>query len=216
VPLAWCLIVAAGCSGGGVVHTLPLRRTDFQPGERPITSVPITQAYYWTDEDGTLNIGLGYRARSLLGKAYDAEWFLSLVLDGLPAGSERLYKLGKREIRTVQSHGGDHRRGSSGDGVAVIEAPRGGRLKGRFQAWIRQQRFSVLAGWSSRAPALIMAGEFEAVLNPVKGRQILARTEEDGFGRPPADGPTTRPASGAPVRPVRRLDTAPAGAPAAR
>jgi len=213
-PAAVCLVFGGGCGGGGVVHTVPLIRIDIQPGEPPISSIPLTESYYWTDEDGGLNIALGHRARSMLGKTFDAEWLMSIVLEALPAGSEALYRLRTREIRMVQSHGGDHRRGRSVRGVVVIEAPRDGRLSGRFHAWVSRQRFGVLTGWApriNRAPVTIMTGRFEAVLDPVRGQRILARTEADGFDRPPAGSETRRPVPTT-TQPIRWLRSRPASA----
>ena len=211
-PVALFVMLGGGCSGGGVVHTVPLIRTDLQPGEPPISSIPLTEAYYWTDEGGGLNIALGSRARSMLGQAFDAEWLMSIVLEALPAGSEALYHLRTREIRMVQSHGGDHRRGRCVRGVVVIEAPRHGRLSGRFHAWVSQQRFGVLTGWVpriSRAPVTIMTGKFEAALDPVKGRRILARTEADGCARPVLGSAATQPTR-ATTQPIRWLGSRPA------
>lgn len=208
LPAALGIGLLVGCTGGGAVYTVPLMRSDFQPGEPPISAVAVPEAYYWTGDDGTLNVALRYQARSLLGHAFDTEWLMSIVLDAPPAGSAKLYPLTSRDIRMVQSHGGDHRRARSVRGVVVIEAPKEGQLNGQFHAWVRQQRFGVLTGWAppiNRAPMLIMAGRFQAVAHAERGREILTRTEADGFDRPPAGAPTTRP--------IRWLHRTPATAP---
>lgn len=202
--------LVAGCTGGGVVHTMPMIRNDFQPGEPPIVSVHLGEAYHWTGEDGGLNLALRYRHRSLLGQAFDREWLMSIVLDEAPAGSGKLYRIGRREIQVAQSYGIDYRRGRSINGVVVIETAGSGRLKARFQTLVRQQRFTALTGWSppmNRSPVIIMAGEFTAVPGAGRGQCILHRTEADGFERPPI---TTRPATRPTTRPIRWIQTRPA------
>jgi hypothetical protein len=171
-------------------------RSDFQAGEPLIGSVPIHEAYYWLGEDGSLHIALRHYSRSLLNEVFDAEWLMSIVLDGLPAGSQKLYRIRAREIRMARSHRGDHRRGQSVTGIVVVEAPRGGVLKGRFHAWVRQQQFRVLTGWAPeihRAPMQVMVGEFEAVQNATRGQEILSETESEGLERPPPTPTATQP-----------------------
>ena len=203
-PLSLCLSISlsflalAGCSGSGSVHIVPLIRTDLPPGEPLMQTVPISEAYYWNDSDGTLKLALRHRAPALLGASLD--WQMSVVLEGLPAGKERLYRLAQREIRVVQDYGGDHRRSRSGMGVAVVEAPRNRRLKGRLHANVQQQQFGVLTGWNPpiyRGAMLVLVAEFEAVENRTKGEEILRYTESDGFERPSI--PTSLPANVSPI-----------------
>jgi hypothetical protein len=171
---------------------VPFLRSDFTPNQSLVQTVRPNEAYYFSDGEGKLNIALRYRVRSVLGRAFNAEWSMSMVLEGFPAGSEKLYKLNTQSVRIVRSYGGDHTRSSSlGGGIALIYAPKRNRLKGRFHVTVRQQRFSVLKGWSF-GTFLVTTGEFEAVENPIKGRQILERTQEDGFGRGPETEPVIR------------------------
>jgi len=157
--------------------------------------VHVDEAYYWTDSDGSLKLALRQQSSSLLGRAWDMDWQMSVVLEGLPAGSERLYRLGPIAIRVIQDFGGDHRRSSSAMGVAVVQQPRNHRLKGRLHVTVHQQQFGVLSGWVPvlyRAPLLVLVAEFEAVENSAKGREILTHTETDGFER--RANPATMPA----------------------
>jgi hypothetical protein len=188
--------LATGCAGRGRVFSVPLYRSDMPPDEPPAATVEPDQAYYWVEDDGPLNVSLA-RAWAAGPASAPVEWRLSLMLEKLPAGSARLYKLDRSSIRLVEAGGGIHRRGLSIRGVAVIEAPRGGRLKGRFHTWIRLQQFTVLTGWAppiNRAPIVIVTGEFEAVENAEAGRRIREATEADDFGRSGGDslGPDIR------------------------
>ncbi|MBP7935809.1 MAG: hypothetical protein KA354_14270 [Phycisphaerae bacterium] len=213
-----CLLAALsaiGCTGQGTVHMVPFMRSDFGPAERPIASTPVTEAYYWLEPDGRLNIALRHHVASLLGKALESEWQMSIILDGLPAGAEKLYTLNARSVRAKHTRGPAHQRFASFGGVAVTEAPRNGLLSGRFHVTVRSQRFGVFSGWSpplQRGPLIIMVGTFTAVENATRGREILERTEGDGFDRKsnlplilrgslaPASRPTgTRPAPDHPV-----------------
>jgi hypothetical protein len=179
---------------------IPLMRSDFPREEPTLATVRVHEAYHWAQDDGELTVALRYRVNALLGEVFDAEWLLSLVLDGLPAGSERLYRLNADSVRMRQTRGPAHHRGRSLTGVAVVEAPRRGILKGRFHVWMRQQQYGLFTGWSPpmhRAPTVIVAGDFEAVLDAEKGRAIRSSTEADGLERstePPPNHPgTSRP-----------------------
>ena len=187
----------AGCSGGGSVSAIPFLRSDFGPTEPAVQTVEVNEAHYWLDDDGALNIALGRHTPSVWGEAFEANWLLSLALEGLPAGSEKLYRLGPRSIRQVSSQRGIHHRCASFMGVAVVQAPRGGWLEGRFHAVVRRQQFSALTGWTPaiyRAPMVVMAGTFKAGHDPVRGRAIRARATADGFGQlSPRRRITTRP-----------------------
>ncbi len=194
LSLSACL-ACAGCNGSATANLIPILRSDLPPQEPLMQTVRADEAYYWVDDNGSLNIAMRHETHSLLGAVFDLTWNMSIVLDGLPAGSQRLYQLTSRDVRVVQSCGGDHRRYRSAAGVAVLEAPKGHQLEGRFHITVYQQQFGVLTGWtpSYHGPLLVLAGEFEAVENHTRGREILEQTEADGFGRPPL--PTTRPTS---------------------
>ncbi len=204
-----CLYASVGCTGSATIHTMPLLRQDFPATEPPAVTIRPDQAYYWIDEQERLNIALRWHVPSLLGSMYEYDWETSLVLEGMPAGSERLYRLGADALRMSVSHGPVHFRGISFTGVAVIHAPSNGVLRGRFHATVRQQQFNVLTGWSPplpRSPLHVMAGTFDAVNDPVRGKAIRERTEADGltrwFGQ---DDPTSRA-----VHPLYAIQTRPA------
>jgi hypothetical protein len=180
--LAWL----TGCTGGGTAQLVPITRSDLPPGEPLVQQIPIHEAFYTQQPDGRLIIGLRRHERSLLSSGLDLTWLMSLVLEGMPAGNERLYHVGAYEGRTLQSLGADHRRWRSTFGLVCIESPSGGRLRGRFHLTVQQQQFSILAGWSPqlyRGAVLTLVGEFEAVENAGAASEIVTLTEADGFER---------------------------------
>ncbi len=192
-------LAAAGCSVGQV-QIVPWTREDIRPRERLIASIEPREAWYWQGPDGKLNIVLARRDRSIFNSNLDFTWVMSFVLEDMPAGSEKLYRVNPRTVRQCQSFAGNHRRAQSSSGVAVIERSADNRLKGRFHIWIRQQQFSVLSGWGPvlpRAPVAIAVGHFEATLNPGKGGPLLDLTEANGFDRVSDRRVLMRPASGA-------------------
>lgn len=181
---AWAL-TAAGCAGDGAVRIMPLMRTDFPEREPLVQEVVIDEAYYWLEDD-ELNVSLRTHRGAGLGQPFDFEWQLSLVLDEMPAGSSRLYRLDMDSVRMSQTVGADHRRSRSWTGVAVIEAPERGRLGGRFHVNVRQQQFTLLGGWQPhflQAPMLIVAGRFQATEDVERGQAIRDETEAMGFER---------------------------------
>lgn len=207
-----CLLASVldtGCTGHGTVHTVPFMRSDFGPAEHPIISTPVTEAYYWVEPDGQLRIALRHHAPSLLGKVLESDWQMSMVLDGLPAGVEKLYTLNSRSVRVKHSRGPAHQRFASLAGVAVAGSPKHRTITGRFHATVRGQQFGVFSGWSpalQRGPLVVMVGTFTAVENADRGRAILQHTEDDGFDRKGELPPTLR---GTPTPATRAAGTQP-------
>jgi len=190
--VAPCLV---GCAVGRV-QMLPLLRTDIQKREPLVGSIDPHEGCYWQSEKGTLNIVLARRERSLFDRNFDFTWIMSLVLEDMPAGSERLYRATPQTMRLFQSHGGDHRRAKSTSGVVVIERLAGDRLKGRFHLLVRQQQFTVLGGWGPplyRAPMSIIVGDFVVARDLKWGRQLFEQTEADGFERLADEAALTQP-----------------------
>jgi hypothetical protein len=197
-----------GCTGSGVVNLVPFNRADFPQDEPLIAEIPIHEAYWWRGDEGELNLALAYRVKSIFGRSRSGHWLMSMVLDGWPAGKERLYRVGPSAVRILQSVGGSHRRARSLSGIAVIRVESGNRLSGRFHVSVLQQKFGLLTGWTSRfahAPQIVI-GRFKAVEDREAGRAILEQTEAEDFGRPEAATPRrihlqTRPASRPATRP---------------
>ena len=180
------LLGCCACAGSGRVDMVPFVRTDLAPGEPLTRTIPLHTACYAAEADDRLIIGLEHHRGSLFGKAFEADWRLALRLNGLPAGRQRLYRLGPDSIKLALAAGGDVRRAQLFSGVVLLEAPdRSGRMRGRVHITVRQQQFNT--------------GEFDAVRDAQRARAIDAATEAGVFG----------PAS-LPAQPLRILGPIPA------
>ena len=193
------LLGCCACAGSGRVDMVPFVRTDLAPGEPLTRTIPLHTACYAAEADDHLIIGLEHHRGSLFGKAFEADWRLALRLNGLPAGRQRLYRLGPDSIKLALAAGGDVRRAQLFSGVVLLEAPdRAGRMRGRFHITVRQQQFNLLTGWSMGG-LVVNTGEFDAVRDAQRARAIDAATEAGVFG----------PAS-LPAQPLRILGPIPA------
>lgn len=187
---------------------IPLSRRDLPPEEKLVKTLPIAQGYFWVDDGGRLKIALRYHAASLLNEALDTESRMTLLLDGLPAASERLYHMQNSDILWTYSRAGSHVRFRSYAGVAAVEKISDTRITGRLHTTVYQQQFTVLEGWKN-AGLNTLVGEFTAVRDPERGQAIWSAIEQDGFNRingqrkvrvirsarsRPATQPATRPA----------------------
>jgi len=198
IPAAAWAAAMAGCSAGRV-HLVPFSRSDLAEGEPPLTTLDIREACWWTEADGSLVVVLHHPPGPPSPSAPRNAWAMCIRLDGPPAGRERLYPLGPREVRMVLSSGIDRRRAASFAGCVVLTAAGGDRLRGRFHVNLRQQAFGVLTGWSPEPPKsslLIAAGDFTALRDEGRGRPWLEYVRDQGFG-PEDEGVGSPPASSA-------------------
>jgi hypothetical protein len=189
------LCLAHGCARVGLVYSMPLVRTDLPPGEPLVGTVPVSKAFFTVDDEERLVLAMRHQKKSLISDALETDWVASAILEGVPAGTQRLYKLRQAELQVVQRHGGMHQRGRSFSGIFVIEDYDEQQLSGRFHTWIRSQSFTLLEGWSPeiyRGPIHILAGEFRATRDADAVQRLKAMTEEDGFERPLGTRPTVR------------------------
>lgn len=175
----------AGCTGRARIEVVPFTRTDLSFQEPLVQHVAADQAYADVDEQGLLTVSIRRQHRSLLSNALDTDWMMSIVVEGLPAGRERLCRLNGRSVRIAESAGTCQRRGRAVSGVVVLQAPQAGVLHGRFHITAHLQQFSMLSGWSPeyRSPMVVVVGEFDAVFDRQACRSIREATEADGFER---------------------------------
>jgi hypothetical protein len=191
-----CLVNLLGCSGSGTVHGVPLTRRDIPETATLVQSLSPIEAYYWIEEAGEVTVSMRYEVPSMLGAQFDAEWIGSLVVDEMPAGSEKLYTLNQESLRVLQGGAASRGRMKSLMGVAVLHGLERDILRGRFHTTTRQQRFTMLDGWAPewvRAPVFVLCGEFEAVRNETEAMAIRRETEADGLERKTTQPPATQP-----------------------
>lgn len=202
-----------GCAGHGSVHMIPLGPKPIKMTGPLIVPVAPKESYYWVNEQQELCVAMRTKRHSLLGARFEREFILSLVLDGLPAGSARYYRVGRRALRAKTRAGFTHTRSASLSGTAVVWDYGRASLHGRFRLTAKQQSYSVLTGWHGDRRVLFV-GEFTAVADQAAGERILARTEEDGMARPPPrskripiQGPPRTPSAGANRRQMHQSET---------
>jgi hypothetical protein len=193
--LAFCCLLG-GCAGHASIQVVPLSLKKIDTANPLVRNITPDACYYWINEDGELCIAMREVRKSLLGKPYGKEFHLSLVLEGVPAGSTRDFALNRRSVRARQRRGYTHTRSASLAGVAAVWDYGKRELRGRFRAAAVQQSYSVLRGWKGDRRVLLV-GEFTAVYNRQAGEKILARTEQDDMKRPPAS-PKPKPVVGPP------------------
>ena len=134
-----------------------------------------------------------YQRRSLLGRYGRFVLKMSLVLDQLPSGRERLYKLDQRSLRAVARGGPTESRFTAATGVVALSRQSEERLRGSFRLLARKQTSRWFGGWRQPTNHL-MQGTFSAVYDQECGYPIAAETESQGWQRDPVRSKTTLPA----------------------
>ena len=174
-----------GCTGHATVHIAPLSAKKISMTRPLIVRVEPDECYFWINDQKELWVAMRTAKRSLFGERFEREFTLSLVLDGLPAGHARQYRLRRRAMRAQNHAGYAHTRAASLLGLAVVWDFGSAHLNGRFRLTAKQQSYSVLTGWKGNHRVLFV-GEFTAVHDRAAGENILERTEADGMTRPAA------------------------------
>lgn len=187
-------LLLTGCSGRGMIEFASLEFASIEPPPPRVQRVEFDRAYWMTDEtDATLRVALEKDAPSLLGEIGHVVIQISLRLEKLPAGASRQYRLGPDELRGRIRVGAAESRLVSAGGIAAIDKLAGDRIRGVLRVITTRRVLQMLGGWG-RGPRALLLGEFEALHDPGRCREIYAATEADDFGRPPFS-PASRPAS---------------------
>ncbi len=188
------LMAAAGCTGHGLIYSVPLGTKRMSAVGPLLTRQTPQECYYWVNEKDELCITLREFRGSLLGKSFEQETVLSLVVPGVPAGTGRDYRMDRRTARMRLRAGFTHLRAGSQNGILSVWDYGRGVLRGRFRFYVRQQSYSVLTGWSGDASVLVV-GEFAGVPDRVRGEKLLARTEEGALNRQESPSPANKSAA---------------------
>jgi hypothetical protein len=178
------LSALAGCTGHASVHVVPFDNQRLSFTSPLVVQFRPDECYWSVNENGELCIAMRARRRSLLGRRYDREFVLSLVLDEKPAGPARHYRVARRTARARHDAGLSHTRAASLAGRAAVWNFGQARIDGRFRFTARRQSFSALKGWGGNRTVLFV-GEFTALPDRGESATIMARTEEDALARPP-------------------------------
>jgi len=182
-------IAAPGCAGHAVVYSVPLGTKQISTTDPLVVRVTPDECYFWVNEQEELCVAMRSFSGSIFGKRFVKEFLLSLVAKGLPAGGGREYRMDRRTARAIQDAGYGHKRLASLSGIFAVWNYRDGHLRGRFRFTAKEQRYSVLSGWSGNN-AILVIGEFTSVKDRVRGERLLSRTEEGAMERETPQGRT--------------------------
>lgn len=178
-------VVAAGCSAGRV-SLLSLNFQRIESTGPLIEDVRPTESYYWLNDSGQLCIAMAMRKTCFRPQVAGEEFYLSIVLDELPADSARTYKVNSDTFRGRQRAGLSTVRFASLEGIVGVWNYGKGELRGRFQFRGLQQSYLVLMGWAYTR-SLIGVGEFRARPDRKRGEALLSRTEQEAMKRRPPE-----------------------------
>lgn len=165
----------AGCSGSAALHMVPTGYTRMDVQAPLVVPLHAARCWYWIDDNRQIRV-----AMSNPGAGRTLE--LSLVLDGLPAGAARNYRVTRYTLRGTVSRGAEHTRFASVRGIAAVWLDGPDRIHGRFRMSTKYERFNLLLGWHG-AQEVLLLGEFRAVRDRDRCEGVLARTEQDGMER---------------------------------
>jgi hypothetical protein len=165
----------AGCSGSAALHMVPMGYTRMDARAPLVLPLCAANCWYWIDDDRQIRVAM---SDSGAGRSLE----LSLVLDGLPAGAGRNYRVTRRTLRGTLSQGGEHTRFASIRGIAAVWIDGPDRIDGRFRISMKHERFNILLGWHG-AQEVLLLGQFRAVRDRRRCEAVVASTEQDGMER---------------------------------
>ncbi|GJM26365.1 MAG: hypothetical protein DHS20C16_27800 [Phycisphaerae bacterium] len=178
VSLLAMVLIASGCANRASLHFVDLnfKRLD---SENALTVEVVPDSCAWSIEGDQIRIALA-------SGSVDAEsgdrMMMSFVLDGIPWGNEREYRVERRALRCFWHHDRKHERFASLNGVVSVKLLPGEKLTGRFKIMARKQVFHVLTNWTTVGQTLLM-GSFTAHRDAETVSSILVRTEKGGMDR---------------------------------
>lgn len=184
----------SGCAGRVEFASLDWRSVDARPS---VERIDLDEACWWTEADGRVRVAIRRRMASLLfGKAGEFTFQLLMTLDEPPSGGGRNYRLAGRSVRAHVQLGPLQFRIGSLVGAAAIErlSPDRMRVTMRMQA---SREALVGLTWSGPTRWLLQ-GEFEAMLDAERGREIAEALSSAGLEAVPSPGqagPASRPAT---------------------
>lgn len=184
--------ILPGCAGRASITMVSLNIQSISiDGPLVLESAP-QSCYYWENEAGEFCVAMRDFRGSILGKYFESDLNLSLVLPAPPPGSSKSYRVGRRSVRLTWRQGLNQVRGASLSGLVTIWNYEKGRpLRGRLRITTNQQTFFALTGWRKDTRVLVV-GDFTAAFSPSRGEAILARTEEGAMARTPIAVPLRR------------------------
>ncbi|NLE28245.1 MAG: hypothetical protein GX629_01080 [Phycisphaerae bacterium] len=174
-----------GCGGNVRCNFVSQNMASIRVEPTDARSIMLTadECYWWVDDQGRLNLAGQGVQKSLLGSAYDREFLISFILTEPSQGVGKDYHLTLDSVRGYIKLNNNIYRFESIFGILGSENRPDNRLIASYRCNIRIQSAKLLGGWSNPVQFLIF-GTLQATPDrQTKGREILRRTEEDGFER---------------------------------
>jgi hypothetical protein len=176
------IAVCGACRGGGRVELASLSTKSIDPPQALTGKLRLGECRWWTDGEGRVWFAAQRHIGSILGPRWAFNFQLSLVVEKLPAGSARNYKIRGNGLRAVMQAGPLKRRLVSINGILALYRESQDRMRGSLRVQVSAQSLSLVTGWSKPSRQLFMS-EFTAVRDDRGAPQIVEATEADGFER---------------------------------
>jgi hypothetical protein len=172
------MFILNGCASRASLQFVELSFKRLDPGD-PLTTEVIADSCTWSIEGDQIHVAL---VSGRVNADSGDRMMMSVVLDGIPHGNEREYRVERRGLRCYWHHGRKHERFASLNGVVSIELLPSDGLAGRFKILARKQVFHILTNWMTVGQTVLM-GSFTARRDPEKVSSILVQTEKGGMDR---------------------------------
>lgn len=180
VLIAAAALLSAGCSRGRIELTSLQFRTIEPPAPRAL-AFEIQDAIWDEDAEGRLRIALR-RQDTIPFLNLRQRLVLSFLLERLPNGKAREYRLTKATLRGLAEVGpGQARLESLGGIAAVYRQDSPNEIRGTFRLLANRYTAQVLGGFG-KPTRVLLQGEFRARRDP-RTAEWLAETEQAGFER---------------------------------
>ena len=190
VLLAGAVLLLAGCSGSSRIQFSSLSFRTIDPPNATVAELATRECYWWPDETGRVWVVMQRSFAPPFHPELRVHLELSLVVDCLPRGKARNYRLDRESLRARIRIGPWETRFTSQIGIAAVYRERGDRLRGSVRLQAQRVTSQLLGGWG-RPSRYLMLVEFTAVPNDVRGGPIVASTESAGWERQLPDATDT-------------------------
>ncbi len=174
-------LLTTGCNGWARLNLISTELERISKSAPLVVELSAAECYYSIEAE-RITIALTDENISLTGEYGKRSLVTSIVLEGLPAYQSRDYRLDRNSVRGKYRRGPKHVRFASLGGILGLWLEGDNQLKGRLRAFVKQQQFHVLRGWSGNRRVLLV-GDFVAVRNRERTEELLRRSEADGMER---------------------------------
>lgn len=178
-------VLLTGCAGR--LELIALNYTAIDPPAARTWRIPVSAATWSAGADGTVWVTFRRAGSALLPKALRQKLDFSLRISALPAGPARNERADADTLRLRVEVGPFEGRFESRRGIIAVYRVSERRLRLTMRLMTSRRMEQLLGGWGKPADYLLF-GTFEAERVDVVPRDVIERTEDQGFERAPGDG----------------------------